>query len=265
MVAASTNSPNVGNYFIGKGNVYFTPDGGVERHMGNVPEFVFTPDITTLDHFSSMLGVKSKDLTLILEKKGTLKITLDELTPNNVALAVLGSVDEEAVGGPEVEIFAVSQINGSIRIVGTNDYGARITGTFHNVQFTPSSDLSMITDEFGQIELEGAVLPSSTVGPTFGKFGTLKFTNVVVDTAPDLTAISPSTGAAAGGTAVTLTGTGFIGTTGVTFGGTAATSVVVVSDTSITCVTPAHATGAVGVVVTDSLGSDTLAASFTYT
>lgn len=60
--------------------------------------------------------------------------------------------------------------------------------------------------------------------------------------APTLTVATPNTGTKAGGTSVTLTGTGFIvGTTPtITFGGRVATSVVVNSATSLTCVTPAH-------------------------
>lgn len=80
-----------------------------------------------------------------------------------------------------------------------------------------------------------------------------------------LTTVAPATGVAAGGTAVTLTGTGFTEANGVTFGGVAATSVVVVSATSITCVAPAHAVGAVDVVVLDPTGNGTKTGGFTYT
>lgn len=80
----------------------------------------------------------------------------------------------------------------------------------------------------------------------------------------DATSISPATGAAAGGTAVTILGTDFEGTTGVTFGGTPATSVVVVHDGKITCTTPAHAAGAVNVVVQNPDGNDTMTGAFTY-
>ena len=51
---------------------------------------------------------------------------------------------------------------------------------------------------------------------------------------------------------MTITGTGFLSGVGVTFGGTACTSVVVVSGTSITCITPAHSAGAVTVTATNS-------------
>lgn len=86
----------------------------------------------------------------------------------------------------------------------------------------------------------------------------------VNDEAPVLDSVSPANGAAAGGDAVTLTGSQFEGVTGVTFGGVAATSVEVVSDTEVTCVAPAHAAGAVDVVVTNPVGSDTLTGGFTY-
>lgn len=86
----------------------------------------------------------------------------------------------------------------------------------------------------------------------------------VNDEAPVVTALSPATGAVAGGDEVTITGTQFEGTTGVTFGGVAATSVEVHDDETVTAVAPAHAAGAVDVVVTNGAGSDTVTGGFTY-
>lgn len=77
--------------------------------------------------------------------------------------------------------------------------------------------------------------------------------------------ISPATGVAAGGTHVTITGTGFTPDTTVTIGGSAATSIVVLSPTQLTCITPAHAAGAVNVVVTTDAGAVTATGAFTYT
>ena len=69
--------------------------------------------------------------------------------------------------------------------------------------------------------------------------------------------VTPNTGPAAGGTAVTIGGFGFQNVTGVTFGGTAATSVAVnTNQDSITCQTPAHAAGAAQVVVVRSSGGN---------
>lgn len=76
--------------------------------------------------------------------------------------------------------------------------------------------------------------------------------------------VAPATGLAAGNTPVTITGSGFSGSKGATFGGSAAGSFKVVSDTKITCTTPAHAAGAVAVVVQDASGDATKANGFTY-
>lgn len=79
-----------------------------------------------------------------------------------------------------------------------------------------------------------------------------------------VSSISPTGGSTAGATPVTINGTGLLGTKGVTFGGTAATAVVVVSDTKVTCVAPAHASGAVNVVVQDASGDVTKTGAYTY-
>jgi len=92
------------------------------------------------------------------------------------------------------------------------------------------------------------------------------YTYTVANPAPTVTSITPNTGTASGGTAVTLTGTGFLAGATVNLGGTAATGVTVVNSTTITATTPAHAAGAVNVVVTNSdTQSGTLTNGYTYT
>ena len=81
---------------------------------------------------------------------------------------------------------------------------------------------------------------------------------------PTVSSITPNTGSTLGGTAVTIAGTNFIGATSVTIGGTAATSVVVVSDVSITCVTPAGALGVADVTVTTPNGVNPVNSLYTY-
>jgi len=69
--------------------------------------------------------------------------------------------------------------------------------------------------------------------------------------APTVASVSPTAGALAGGTAITITGANFVSGATVTVGGVSCTSVVVVSATSITCVTGVHAAGATDIVVTN--------------
>ncbi|MEO5973577.1 MAG: IPT/TIG domain-containing protein, partial [Ilumatobacteraceae bacterium] len=82
---------------------------------------------------------------------------------------------------------------------------------------------------------------------------------------PTVTAITPNSGLPTGGTAVAITGTGFLAGATVTIGGAPATSVVVVSATTITAATPAG-TGTGDVVVTNILEllSGKLKKGFTY-
>ena len=85
--------------------------------------------------------------------------------------------------------------------------------------------------------------------------------------APTFTSISPSSGPAAGGQTVTITGTNFItgaGATTVTIGGTAATGVSVSTSTTLTATTPLGTAGSANVVVTTAGGSATGTGAYTY-
>ncbi|MEO8162310.1 MAG: IPT/TIG domain-containing protein, partial [Ilumatobacteraceae bacterium] len=83
--------------------------------------------------------------------------------------------------------------------------------------------------------------------------------------APKVTSISPVSGPLAGGTKMTITGTGFVVGATVKIGGVKAANVVVSSSKSITAVTFTHVAGVVDVVVTNP-GKQfaTLVGGFTY-
>jgi PGF-pre-PGF domain-containing protein len=84
--------------------------------------------------------------------------------------------------------------------------------------------------------------------------------------APTITGISPTGGTTAGGTSVTITGTGFTGATAVKFGATNAASYTVNSATQITAVSPVGSAGTVDITVTTSAGTSATGAAdrFTY-
>lgn len=101
-----------------------------------------------------------------------------------------------------------------------------------------------------------------------GQTGTVTWTVTcnAAPVVPTVTAISPTSGPAGGGTSVTITGTDFTGATAVTFGGTNATFTVD-SATQITATAPAATSaGTVDVLVTTSAGTstNTAADNFTY-
>jgi hypothetical protein len=106
-----------------------------------------------------------------------------------------------------------------------------------------------------------------TVINASGQSGTLTngYTYVAPPSAPTVTNVTPSSGSTAGGTSVTISGTNFQANALVTIGGTSATNVAVLNGTTITALTPAHAAGAVDVVVTNTDGqSGTRVLGFTY-
>jgi hypothetical protein len=84
---------------------------------------------------------------------------------------------------------------------------------------------------------------------------------------PAVTGVSPTSGPVGGGTTVTITGSGFTGATGVMFGTIPATNAAVVSDTTITAVSPAGTAGVSDVTVSTPSGtsSPVTADQFTYT
>jgi len=85
------------------------------------------------------------------------------------------------------------------------------------------------------------------------------------ETVLTLTSISPTSGAVAGGTNVTLLGQNFSTGINVRFGAADCTNVSVVTSTQLTCVTPANSSGSVSITLTNTDGSsDTVANAFIY-
>ncbi|MEJ2009149.1 MAG: IPT/TIG domain-containing protein [Acidobacteriota bacterium] len=81
-----------------------------------------------------------------------------------------------------------------------------------------------------------------------------------------ISSLGPNSGPTAGGTTVTIAGTGFTHSASVAFGGVSAPAVIYVSSTELQAITPAHAGGTVSVAVTESphRRSETLSGGFTY-
>jgi hypothetical protein len=106
--------------------------------------------------------------------------------------------------------------------------------------------------------------PTGTYTTSDGQTGFPSF--LVRQAFPEITSISPGSGSAAGGTAVTISGHDFSGGS-VSFGGVPAASVTANSESQITAVSPhAHAVGPVDVSVTTTVGKTPAVAAdrFTY-
>lgn len=131
-------------------------------------------------------------------------------------------------------------------------------GTFEAAtSFTMSDSVPMATpgdfNDDGLLDLAAPLINSTAVGV------------LINDGPPSITSVDPSVGPVTGGTAITVTGTGFADGTTLTVGGTEATDVQFVGGKSITAVTPAGSVGAQDVVVTrPDTKTGTASGAFTY-
>ncbi len=162
----SSPAPSTGNYSILKGVVKFKLEGeSVYRHLGNAPQIQVSITVDVLDHFSSMEGIRSKDLSVVREKSATVVLTLEEWDPENVALAVLGSV-----GSPDgiINFLDASEHIGALRVIGTNDVGVKTQWDWPRVSFRPSGSMDLISEEFGTMEITGEILVDAENSGLFG-------------------------------------------------------------------------------------------------
>ena len=150
-----------------------------------------------------------------------------------------------------------------VTITGTSFTGA----TAVDFGTTPATNLTVVNDTTitadspaGTGTVDVTVTTPAGTSPTSAAD---QFTFAAV-AAPTVTALSPTTGPATGGTTVTITGTGFTGATAVDFGTTAATSFTVVNNTTITAVTPAG-TGTMGVTVITPAGTSPVSTASQFT
>ncbi len=140
---------------------------------------------------------------------------------------------------------AITDLHGSNFVNGATVTIGGVAAT--SVVFVSSSKLTCVAPAVGSGTKDVVVTNPDT--QTSGSSGDGLFTGVV---APTITSVTPSSGFAVGGTAITdLHGLDFQTGATVTIGGVAATSVVRVSASKLTCVAPAGTAGAQNVVVTN--------------
>lgn len=158
-------SPSVDNYQVGKGVVSFSTDEGSNyRDVGNVSDFTWTPTVTKLDHFSSREGVKKKDRSVAVETGATLKMIMDEITADNLAMLALGEVDSDTDGDHTIKSMDLASVDGLIKFVGANDVGQKVD-FIGRVSFTPSGSFNVISDNaWNTIEVTGEMVADDTYG-----------------------------------------------------------------------------------------------------
>jgi hypothetical protein len=197
---------------------------------------------------TSPAGIGAKNVKV--DNGGGHSVTSSNAWYNDPTFTSLSISKGHAAGGDAATITGHGFINGTT--------SATLGGTSLSITVVSATSITFTTPAHAT----GLVDLVITNGAPHSVTGTGVFTY-----GPTFVSITPNTGAAAGGDAVDIAGTGFVsGVTTITIGGLALASPVFVSSSHITGVTPAHGAGAVSVVVgaQDSAISATAAGAFTY-
>ena len=183
-----------------------------------------------------------------------------------------GGVVDALVGSPTPPAPTVSGISPTagplvggttVTISGTNLSGA--TGVKFGgatASFTVNSDTQIAATAPAAGSAGSVAITVTTAGGTSATSSADQFTYVA---APTVSGISPQAGPFAGGTTVTISGSGFSGATAVDFGTSRAASFAVVSDTQVTATSPAGAMGVIDVSVTAAGGTSATGSADLYT
>jgi hypothetical protein len=183
------------------------------------------------------------------------------------------AADQFTYSGSSVTLTSISvtpanptgTVGGTLAFTATGTYSDNSTQVLNSGVTWSSSKTAIATVNSSGTATELAV-GTSTITATVGSVSG-STTLTVNPPAPSVTGLSPSSGPAAGGNTITITGSSFTGATAVSFGGTAATSFQVVSDTKITATDPAGTVGqSADVTVTTPSGTSAKGSAdkFTY-
>ena len=144
-------SPDPLNYFLGKGALWW---------KGSLDTVYLKPLGTGPYRFL--------DFNPVVSKLMTCKWHMEEFTPENLALALMGIFTP---GSPDqVDILVQDEVTGALRLVGTNEIGQKKQVDLPFVNIAPSAAVQFIGETYGILEVTGEV----TGDPITGSFGMIR-------------------------------------------------------------------------------------------
>jgi Glycine rich protein/IPT/TIG domain len=257
---AGYNPPNGG----GGGGGYWGGDGGGAYSGGGGGSGYVNPSATNR---SMETGVQT----------GNGEVVITYMVPGVVPVPTVSEVSPNTgptTGGTAITITGTSFVAGAMVVIGQGNGAGPGAIAATNVTVVSSTEITAVTGG-GAIAGTFNVLVTTPSGTSAGNSGAA-FTYMTPLGAPTVSKVTPNTGLTTGGTAITITGTGFVTGAKVVIGqgsgaGTgaiAANNVTVVSPTEITAVTGGGAiAGIFSVFVTTSSGTSpgNSGADFAYT
>ncbi|HVC97418.1 MAG TPA: IPT/TIG domain-containing protein, partial [Pirellulales bacterium] len=191
-------------------------------------------------------------------------ITVAETANANAITGIHGTLTVTASPAPTQMTTVNYSVSGTA--VASQEYNSLMSSVMlSSGQTTATIDIAPISNGAAGTSPTVIVTLTSAMGATIGSPSSA--TDTITEPAlPTITGVSPSSGPTAGGTSVTISGSGFTAASGVSFGGTAATNYTVNSSTSITAVDPAESARTVNVTVTGPGGTSATGSQdqFTY-
>ena len=225
--------------------------GATAVNFGTIPATAFTINSSNQMTAISPAGSGTVDVTVITLAGTSATSALDQFT--YVAAPMVAAV--APINGPQTG-------GTSVTLSGTNFTGASAVtfGTTPAASFTVNNDNQMTA--ISPTGSGSADITVTTVGGTSAVSALDQFTYVA---APMISMVAPVSGPQMGGTAVSLSGTGFTGASAVLFGTTPAISFTVNNDSQITAISPTGS-GSADITVTTVGGTSAMSAldQFTY-
>jgi hypothetical protein len=249
------------------GGATLTVDGtGFTSGQGGQTTVVLTQGAQSIPCTSVSVNQSGTQLTCTVGTSTTSGV-FDTIVSTPGGTTTISPADQFNYFFPTPSVMTVSPTSGppsggtSVTITGNSFTGATSVsfGAIPATTFTVNSNTSITAT--APAGTAGSRVDITVTGPG-GTSGTLSADQFTYG--PVVANVSPNSGPAAGGTSVTVTGSGFTSASAINFGSTASPLYTVNSDTSITATAPAG-TGTVDVTVTTPNGTSPTSSVDTYT
>ncbi|MBI4962500.1 MAG: hypothetical protein HY913_04425 [Desulfomonile tiedjei] len=144
---------------------------GSYTDMGNCPELTVETKTEKLEHFSSRGTFKSKDKSITTQKTATLKIKLDEVAQEQLAMYFQGIIDDQY----SIRPLEADELEYAVKFVPDYASGEEWTYEFWRVKISAAGTLNLIKmNEWAELEFEGEILEDVDSHPTNRFWGMTK-------------------------------------------------------------------------------------------
>lgn len=155
-------SPSTSLYQLGRGILYFgdwsgTTPPSTYYDVGNCSKFDVEVTEEDLNHFSYRSGYRNKDKVVVLEVGYTAKFVLDEISANNLAAFLKGTLSANVV-----HALTAASKEYAIKYVSDNPEGENQTWQLWRTKLSPDGAMSLIGDEWVQLQYKAEGLSDVT-------------------------------------------------------------------------------------------------------